>query len=167
MKGYVQAKNSGNQVVACAKSLEAISPKSAVKVARAINGMNVNKAKQFLNSLMEGSASIHGKFYTSSATSLLNVITSAEMNAGAKGFDIEDLKLNISVHKGPKRLRSRRKRNFGLQLKLANVQVILTSSKKVAKEEIKAENAVPEKTETNTEIKEKDNKKNKSEENKE
>jgi len=143
MKGYVQAKNN----VACAKSLAGISPKSALKVARVVNGMKVKNAKSFLNSLIEGKISIENKFYTASAEGLLDVISSAELNAEKKDIDMENLKLNISVHKGPKRMRSRRKRNFGLQLKLANIQVILSSNKSVKvgskidnKEEVKKTN---------------------------
>ncbi len=125
MRGYAIQKG-----LACAKSTESISPKSAVKVARAVNGMKLPDAKKFLKALIDGRVSIKNKFYTKSAERLLNVIVSAEKNAERKNANTDSLTLNISVHKGPRRIRARRSRRFGMQLKLSNVQVVLLEDSK-------------------------------------
>lgn len=116
--------------MACASTTEKISVKSALMVARKINGMKLAAAKNFLQDMLDEKKSIRGKFYTSSAGGVLRLLKSAEDNAAKKGFDLEALKIKISVHKGPNMHRARRKRHFGTKMKMTNLQVVLVQMKK-------------------------------------
>ena len=94
-------------------------------VARKINRMKLPAAKRFLEDMLKERKSIRVKFYTKTVEQILKLLKSAENNALNKGLELEKLKINISVHKGPIRHRTRRKRAFGTRLKMTNMQVIL------------------------------------------
>ncbi len=125
--------------MAYASTTEKISEKSSLMIAREINGMKFESAKNFLQDMLDGRKSLRGKFYTKSAEGILNLLKSAENNAVIKGIDTAQLKVRISIHKGPNIHRSRRKRSFGTKMKMTNLQVVLAPQKNIIKENIAKE----------------------------
>lgn len=126
-----------------ARSTKRISTISAVAVCRKINRMDFKKAKDLVGGLLEKSKNIGGKYYTKTAEGIMEVLKSVENNAANRGFEPEQMRLRISAHQGPARLRSRRKRSFGVKLKISHVHAVLEKKperKKDAKKEEKAEN---------------------------
>ena len=134
--------------MACAKSSLPISSIHAHTVCKKINGKEFLRARKFLDDLKNEKDSINGKYYTKTVTELRNFLHTLESNAVAQNFDIEAMKIFISVSKGPRMYRSKRKRNFGLAMKISNVQAVLKPfekkekkkvEKKIKKEEPKVE----------------------------
>ena len=104
---------------AMARSLK-VSPKHCVEICSAIRGMEVAKAKAYLNDVinmkkavpfkrhnsdvghrrgMEGWAA--GRYPVKASKAILTVIENAEANAEYKGMDVENLKIeHISSHRG-------------------------------------------------------------------
>lgn len=102
-----------------------ISYKSSKIVCRKIAGMKFDKAQRFLNGLANENESIDGKHFTKSAQYILEVLESAKNNANVKGFDGE-LRVKLAVaDKGPRRMRSKRRRDFGTEMKNTHVKIIL------------------------------------------
>ena len=102
-----------------------ISYKSSKIVCRKIAGMKYDKAQRFLNGLANENESINGKHFTKSAKYILEVLESAKNNAGVKGFDGE-LRVRLAVaDKGPRRMRGKRRRDFGTEMKNTHVKIIL------------------------------------------
>ena len=150
--GYTFAVEKG---MACAKSSLSVSAIHAQTVCKKINGKEFLKAKKFVEDLRDEKTSIDGRYYTKTVTELAKLLRTAEANATAQNHDIEAMKLFISVSKGPRLYRSKRKRSFGIAMKVANIQVVLKpfekkekpkeKPKKVEKkEEPKKEEAKPE-----------------------
>lgn len=106
-------------------------------ISKLINRKKFGKAKEFLSNLVDEKTSIRGRYYTSTSKNLLELLNSAESNAVARNIDPFEMQLLISVHKGPTLYRGRRKREFGLKLKRANVQVVLKPIKRTEKKEEK------------------------------
>jgi len=95
-----------------------ISPKAAVEVCRAIRGLPVEKAKDFLEGVVAEKVAVPykrflyqivhqkggvgpGRFPKKAARYILNILNDAENNAEYKGFDTEGLKvLAASAHHG-------------------------------------------------------------------
>ena len=93
-----------------------ISPKAAVEVCRAIRGLPVEKAKDFLEGVVAEKVAVPykrflyqivhqkggvgpGRFPKKAARYILNILNDAENNAEYKGFDTEGLKeLAASAH---------------------------------------------------------------------
>lgn len=109
----------------CARSTISVSQDATTKICRKINGMKFEKAKEMVNSLVEGRKSIKGKHYTKAAQEISDLFLAVEANARARNFEPEKMKILISAHKGPTLLRARRKRDFGFRLKSTNVQIVL------------------------------------------
>ena len=104
---------------AMAKSLK-ISPKHSVEICNAIRGMEVSKAKTYLEDVMEMKKSVpfkrhnkgvghrkgqegwaSGRYPVKAAEQILKVLENAEANAEYKGMDTEKLFIeHISSHKG-------------------------------------------------------------------
>ena len=104
---------------AMAKSLK-ISPKHCVEICSAIRGMDVTKAKEYLNDVIEMKKTIpfkrhnkgvghrkgqegwpSGRYPVKAAEQVLKVLENAEANAEFKGMDTEKLFIeHISSHKG-------------------------------------------------------------------
>lgn len=104
---------------AMGKSLK-ISPKHSVEICRALRGMKVENAKNYLDEViamkkpipfkkhnkkvghrkaLEGWPS--GRYPVKAATQILNILKNAESNAEYKGMDTENLKIeHISSHRG-------------------------------------------------------------------
>ncbi|MBI5355879.1 MAG: hypothetical protein HZB68_05480 [Candidatus Aenigmarchaeota archaeon] len=102
-----------------------ISYKSSKIVCRKIAGMKFDKAQRFLNGLANENESINGKHFTKSAKYILEVLESAKNNADVKGIDGE-LRVRLAVaDKGPRRMRGKRRRDFGTEMKNTHVKIIL------------------------------------------
>jgi large subunit ribosomal protein L22 len=104
---------------AMGKSLK-ISPKHSVEICREIRGMNVEKAKNYLNEVIEMVRAVpfkrhnkkvghrkglekwpSGRYPVKAAAQILQVIENAEANAEYVGLDTENLKIeHISSHRG-------------------------------------------------------------------
>lgn len=102
-----------------------ISTKNSVIVCRAINGLRYSKGKKLLEDLINKKRNLNGKYYTKTATEILNILESAKNNAEAKGLDINKLVIHASAHKGfrfytPRRFKLRRR-----STKNTNIQIIL------------------------------------------
>jgi len=102
-----------------------ISQKNAIVVCRAISGMHIAKGKKLLDDLIDEKRSLKGKYYTSTASQILNVVKSAEANAEFKGLDATRLVIFASAHKGFTFFRPRRMKIRRTKRKIANVQVVL------------------------------------------
>jgi len=112
---------------ACASSTLPISYKAALAICRKINKMQFVKAKKFIEDLVAEKRAIKRKFYTKAAKEILSLLSSLESNAKSAGKELEGFKLFISANKGPTLYRLRRKRAFGHQLKMTNIQAVLVS----------------------------------------
>ncbi|MFZ3078035.1 MAG: uL22 family ribosomal protein [Candidatus Aenigmatarchaeota archaeon] len=135
--------------MACANATEKISTVAAQAVSKKINGMAFKEAKEFLEKVVDGKASVNHKFHTNAAESILALLKSAENNAIAKKLDTENLKVIAASHKGPKIFRGRRKRAFGMRMKSTHVQIVLKPAKMAQKKTVKnVESKQSKKTET-------------------
>ncbi|UCG95567.1 MAG: hypothetical protein JSV92_00775 [archaeon] len=123
-----------------------ISSKKSVVVCRRINRMKLEKSKRFLQSMIEGKNDINGKRFTKTCKEILKILESAEKNAQYGGLENPVIK-TISVEKGARRLRMRRRRSFGSALKNTNIKVILKEGGKPG--EKKKPEKVKEKVEKN------------------
>ena len=97
-----------------------ISPKHSIEICSAVRGMNVEKAKNYLNEVIEMKKAVpfkrhnkkvghrkgltgwpSGRYPIKAAKEILKIIENAEANAEYKGLDTENLKIiHISSHKG-------------------------------------------------------------------
>ena len=97
-----------------------ISPKHSVEICSAIRGMEVSKAKAYLNDVIEMKKAVPfkrhnrdvghrkgmkgwaaGRYPVKASKAILKVLENAEANAEYKGMDVENLKIeHISSHKG-------------------------------------------------------------------
>ncbi len=95
-----------------------VSPKHATEVCRAIRGMRLNAAKEYLQAVREKKKAVpfvrhrkkvahrkgagdSGRYPVKAAREILKVLNNAEANASYKGFDIEKLKIvHASAYKG-------------------------------------------------------------------
>lgn len=114
----------GEKEVSAAGTDLPISTKKSKIVCKKINGMKLKKAKSFLKRLLEKETSIKGKHYTKTAREILKVLENGENNANYKGLENPVIK-TISAEEGPKRLRRKRKRNFGSELKNTHIKLVL------------------------------------------
>jgi len=116
-----------------------VSTKAAMSVCSEINGLEELKARKFLEGLINGKQRIGTKFYTHAAEAILKLLENLENNAKKLGKDPDKAVLWIAAHQGPKLMRSRRKRNFGLRMKSTHLQASLKpTQQKETKKEIKA-----------------------------
>ena len=97
-----------------------ISPKHCVEICRTIRGMDVKKAKNYLNEVIEMKKAVpfkrhnkkvghrkglqgwpSGRYPIKAAKEILKIVKNAESNAEYKGLDTENLKIvHSSSHKG-------------------------------------------------------------------
>ncbi len=111
-----------------------ISTKSAVLIARRLKGKYILKAKKFLESMISEKADIDGKHYTKTCKEMLRILDSAEKNAVDRGMDEERLVV-VSINCSPgTRIARQRWRGVGSRMKMTNVIVLLTQSRKPFKE---------------------------------
>jgi len=122
--------------MASAKTTARVSTKHSQFVAKQINRKNFAIAKKIVDGLASekrGIDSYSGKYYTKTSKQILRLLNLLEANALNKGLVPEEMQLLISAHQGPAYLRSRRKRMFGMKLKVTHLQAALRPSKKKVK----------------------------------
>ena len=116
---YNKEGNEAKTARAMAKSLK-ISPKHCVEICNAIRGMDVSKAKAYLEDVIDMKQSVpfkrhnkkvghrkgqkgwpSGRYPVKAAAEVLKVLVNAEANAEYKGMDTEKLVIeHISSHRG-------------------------------------------------------------------
>lgn len=116
---YNKEGNGAKTARAMAKSLK-ISPKHCVEICNAIRGMDVSKAKAYLEDVIDMKQSVpfkrhnkkvghrkgqkgwpSGRYPVKAAAEVLKVLVNAEANAEYKGMDTEKLVIeHISSHRG-------------------------------------------------------------------
>ncbi|OWT33688.1 50S ribosomal protein L22 [Methanobrevibacter sp. 87.7] len=117
---YNEKENEEKQTArAMARSLK-VSPKHCVDICNAIRGMNVQKAKAYLNDVIAEKQAVPfkrhnkkvghrkgmkgwtaGRYPVKAAKQVLKVLENAEANAEYKGMDTDNLKIeHISSHRG-------------------------------------------------------------------
>lgn len=116
---YNKEGNEAKTARAMAKSLK-ISPKHCVEICNAIRGMDVSKAKSYLEDVIDMKQSVpfkrhnkkvghrkgqkgwpSGRYPVKAAAEVLKVLVNAEANAEYKGMDTEKLVIeHISSHRG-------------------------------------------------------------------
>jgi len=106
-----------------------ISTKNSVIICKKINGMKLDKAKKFLQRLIDEKEDINGKHFTKTSVEILKVLENGESNAKYKGLENLVIK-TISAETGAKRRRSKRRRSFGSRLKDTHIKLVLKEVKK-------------------------------------
>ncbi|MEM5814336.1 MAG: hypothetical protein QXD77_00790 [Candidatus Aenigmatarchaeota archaeon] len=109
----------------CAQTDLRASEKAALAICKKLNRRTFSEAKGFAEKLAKGEADLDGKLYDKAADGIARLLRGLEANAKNRNIEPAKMRLNISVHNGPKLLRGRRNRNFGMRLKIAKVQAIL------------------------------------------
>lgn len=115
----------GNTAKACGYNVR-VSTKNSKPVCKALRGMEVQKAKKFLNELITEKSHINGKYYTNISSELLGLIESAEKNAEFKNLDTKNMFIaHVAALKGSTMRRRRHKNKIGNKLKATHLEVIL------------------------------------------
>lgn len=125
------------QMVA-ARSTLPISKIHAHTICKKINRKKFKDAKNIVTGLADESRPLRRKFYTKTSTELLKFLNVLESNAGAKNLDPAEMELFISVHRGPRLMRARRKWMFGKEIKVCHVQGILKGEKNGTGEKVRS-----------------------------
>lgn len=104
-----------------------ISLKHAIIVCRHLKNKRLEKAKIFLNNLIERKASLGGKYYVSAAKKILEVLRNAEANAIQKNLNLEKTFIKVATaEKGPTFIRPRSRARFrGRRIKSTNIAIEL------------------------------------------
>ncbi|MBU5557814.1 MAG: uL22 family ribosomal protein [Candidatus Aenigmatarchaeota archaeon] len=106
-----------------------VSPKHALAICRAVNRKRWKDAKVLVEGLADQSRPLtgrwKGKYYSKAASQILGLLNTLAANARQRAIEPEKAQLMISAHRGPTMWRGRRKRKFGMRLKLVHVQALL------------------------------------------
>ena len=123
-----------------------VSPKHAMEVCRAIRGMRLNVAKEYLEAVREKKKAVpfvrhrkklahrrgtggSGQYPVKAAREILKVLKNAEANASYKGLDVEKLRIvHASAYKGiiiPGTLPRAFGRSTSYNKPLTNVEIVL------------------------------------------
>ena len=113
-----------------AKSTLFISPKDSLILCRAIRKKKLTTAKRLLEDLVSSRRSLGGKYYSKAASQILRIINSCEKNAENLGLDSGRLFVYASASYGPNMRRRRRRSDFGHNLKVTNMEIILVEKGK-------------------------------------
>ena len=100
-----------------------VSFKSSIIVCKYIRGLKLERAKKFLENLINQKFSINGKYYTKVAKQLLDLLNQAEANALRKNLKIEKLYVFAKADKGEKIMRYGRM--GARKAKSTNLEIIL------------------------------------------
>ena len=108
-----------------------ISLKNSLIICKKIRGKNVEKAKSFLENLINRKISIEGKYYTNAAKKILEVLKNAEANALKKGLNLERTFIKIAkADKGEKFIRPKSRWRFrGREAKSTHITIIVEERK--------------------------------------
>jgi ribosomal protein L22 len=134
MKGYTIPIT--KEMVTAQTDLRA-STKAALSVCRRLNRHGFANAIEFAEKLTKKEVSIDGKYHDKTAKGILRMLKGLEANAKNRDMDAAKMRLNISVHNGPKLMRGRRNRHHGMRLKNTFVQAVLIPLAEKKKEENK------------------------------
>ncbi len=104
---------------------------ASLKIARSVNGKRFAEAKKFVSSLASHGRNLDGKFHDKAAEGIVKLLDCLESNARQKKVAAEGLNLMISVHKGPKLMRGRRRRRHGMAMKNTRVQAVLVIPRQI------------------------------------
>jgi len=102
-----------------------VSAKSSAIVCRAIAGLTLPKGKEFIEKLVNGKASINGKYYTNVAREIYSLLKLAEANTEFKGLDPSRMFIHASAHEGFTFQTPRRFKHRGMARKINHIQLIL------------------------------------------
>lgn len=135
-----------------ARSTLFISPKDALIVCRAIRKKKLTTARRLLEDLVAKKRSLGGKYYSHAVSAVLKMLKSCEKNAENLGLEMGRLFVYASASYGPNMRRRRRRSDFGHQLKVTNLEIVLAEQGKEtgARKPVKTgkkEEAKPAKTE--------------------
>jgi large subunit ribosomal protein L22 len=123
--GYAHNPREATSVKVYGRSLR-VSTRNSIQVCRAVNGMNLQKGKAFLEAVLNEKRSIDGKhYYTNASKELLGLLKSGEGNAEAKGLDTDRMVIHASAHTGFRLFTPRRLKLRGRQRKVTNIQVVM------------------------------------------
>jgi large subunit ribosomal protein L22 len=114
--------------IASAKIEDArISLKHAIIICRNLKNKKIDKAKKFLNDLIERKISLDGKYYTGATKKILEVLENAEANAKEKNLNLERLFIKTAkADKGAGFVRPRSRARFrGRRIKSTNITIEL------------------------------------------
>lgn len=101
------------------------STKASLSICKRLNRRGFAEAKGFAEKLVEKEVSVDGKYHSKAAEGILRMLKGLEANAKNRDMDAAKMRLNISVHSGPKLLRGRRNRHHGMRLKNTKIQAVL------------------------------------------
>ena len=92
-----------------------------------VKNKRIDKAKRFLEGLIEQKISLNGKYHTNAAKQILEVLKTAEANARVKKLDPGRLYVKIAkADKGETFLRPRSRWRFrGRKAKVTRIEIIL------------------------------------------
>jgi ribosomal protein L22 len=79
------------KIATASRPMAHVSKKDAVVVFRQINNKSIEKAKMFLNDLINEKVDINGKHYTGATKEILKLVEEIENNAESLGLDKEKL----------------------------------------------------------------------------
>lgn len=120
-----------------AKNSLYVSKKDAMLVCKLIRKKKLSTVKRLLADVAAGKRSIGGRYYTKTVKEMEKLVKSAEKNAEAQLLDINKLFVYASCHDAPRMRRSRRKSDFGNEMKVTHVEIILVEKGSEKKQPVK------------------------------
>ena len=104
-----------------------ISVKTSRELLKEIKGKKVDKAKKFLEGLLEQKRDVDGQYHTKTAGKLLAIVRSAEANAKNKTMNVERLFIkNARADKAERRILAKsRAPHRGRVGKSANIEIVV------------------------------------------
>ncbi len=104
-----------------------ISLKHSIALCKELRGKRLDKAKSFLENMINNKTSIEGKHYTNASKKILEILKNAEANAASKGMNIEKTFVNsIKADQSFKFVKPKsRYRMRGRKAKIAKISVVL------------------------------------------
>lgn len=104
-----------------------ISFKHSITICKSLRKKRVEKAKNFLENLIDRKINLDGKYHPNAAKKILQILKEAEANAKVKGLDPEKIFIKtVKADKGPKFIRPKsRWRLRGRKAKSTNITIIV------------------------------------------
>ena len=113
---------------ATAKEINAVmSLKTLMELLREIKGKKVDKAKKFLQGLLDQKRNVDGQYHTKTARKLLGIVEAAEANAKNKTMNVEKLFIkNARADKAERRVLAKsRTPHRGRIGKSASIEIVV------------------------------------------
>jgi len=104
-----------------------ISMKHAVIVCRELKNKKAEKAKRFLEDLINKKRSLNGKYYTNACKKILEILKNAEANAKNKNLNLDKTFVKLAkADKGEVFIRPKSRARFrGREAKITRIEIIL------------------------------------------